>query len=68
LGGDPLAVPALIGMGMRKLSMGAASIAQVKRVIASLTIAKTEKLAADVLKLATAGEVKKHLQNYAAKR
>jgi phosphotransferase system enzyme I (PtsI) len=65
LGGDPLAVPALIGMGMRKFSMGAASIAAVKRVIASLTIAKTEDTAADILNLATAWEVKKHLSDCA---
>ncbi|MDR2952173.1 MAG: phosphoenolpyruvate--protein phosphotransferase [Treponema sp.] len=66
LGGDPAAAPALIGMGMRKLSMGAASIAAVKRVISSLTITKTEKIAADVLKLATSGEIKKYLSDCAA--
>jgi phosphotransferase system enzyme I (PtsI) len=65
LGGDTKAVPALIGLGMRKFSMGAASIAAVKRVIASLTIAKAEETAATVLKLATAGEVKKYLSDYA---
>jgi phosphotransferase system enzyme I (PtsI) len=66
LGGDPLAVPALIGMGMRKLSMGAASIAAVKRALASFTITKAEETAAAVLKLATAGEVKKYLSDCAA--
>jgi phosphotransferase system enzyme I (PtsI) len=65
LGGDPLAIPALIGMGMKKLSMGTASFAAVKRVIASLTIAKAEETAAAVLKLATAGEVKKYLSDSA---
>jgi phosphotransferase system enzyme I (PtsI) len=61
LGGDPLATPVLIGLGLRKLSMGAASIAAVKRTLASLTIKKAEESAAKVLTLATAEEVKEYL-------
>ena len=61
LGGDPLAVPALIGFGMRKLSMGAASVAKIKRTIASLTVKKAEEIAGRVLEFGTASEVKNFL-------
>jgi len=61
LGGDTLAVPALIGLGMRKLSMGSSSIAAVKRAISSLSIKKTEEIAAKVLRFSTAAEVEKYL-------
>jgi phosphotransferase system enzyme I (PtsI) len=63
LGGDPLAVPILIGLGMRKLSMGAASVAAVKRTIASLTVEKVEAIAAKVLQCSTAAEVKQYLES-----
>jgi len=66
LGGDPLAVPALIGFGMRKLSMGAASVGEVKRAVASLTIDKAEETARRVLEFATAGEVKSYLSEQSA--
>ena len=61
MGGDPLAAPVLIGFGMRKLSMGAASVARVKRAVASLTVKKAEEIAARTLEFATAEEVKNYL-------
>ncbi|MCL2214530.1 MAG: phosphoenolpyruvate--protein phosphotransferase [Treponema sp.] len=61
LGSDPKAVPALIGLGMRKLSMNATSVPAVKRTIASLTVKKAEEIAAKVLKLSTASEIEKYL-------
>jgi len=61
LGNDQLALPALIGLGLRKLSMGAASVADVKRKIASIDVEQAELLADKVLKLTTADEVKKYL-------
>ena len=64
MGGDPLSTPVLVGFGMRKLSMGAASVAEIKRTIASLTIKKAEEAAARVLEFATADEVKKYLLDY----
>jgi len=62
LGGDTLALPVLIGIGMRKISMGASSIAAVKRAISSLDIKKCEEIAAKVLRFSTASEVEKFLQ------
>lgn len=61
LGGDPSAVPVLIGLGLRKFSMGEASIAAVKRAIASVTVKECEKTAARVLQLSTAAEVDEYL-------
>jgi phosphotransferase system enzyme I (PtsI) len=61
LGGDPLAVPVLIGLGLRKLSMGEASIAVVKRAIASFTVKACEEKAKKVLTFSTAAEVREYL-------
>jgi len=61
LGSDIAAVPALVGLGLRKLSMGAASVSSVKRVIAGLTIEKAQAVAQKVLSLSTAGEIKQFL-------
>ncbi|MCL2808526.1 MAG: phosphoenolpyruvate--protein phosphotransferase [Treponema sp.] len=61
LGSDPAAIPVLIGLGMRKLSMGAASVASVKRTIAGLTVEKALKTAENVLALSTAGEIEEYL-------
>jgi phosphotransferase system enzyme I (PtsI) len=61
LAADPLAAPALIGLGVRKLSMGAGSIAKIKKTIASLNIKKCEETAAVILELSTAQEIKDYL-------
>jgi phosphotransferase system enzyme I (PtsI) len=63
LGGDPLAVPVLIGLGMRKLSMGEASVASIKRTIASVTVKQCEEIAEKVLSLSTAKEIEEYLNN-----
>ncbi|MCL1928607.1 MAG: phosphoenolpyruvate--protein phosphotransferase [Treponema sp.] len=63
LGGDPLAVPVLIGYGIRKLSMGAASVAAVKRIISGLTVTMAEEMAHKVLEFATAEEIKTYLMD-----
>jgi phosphotransferase system enzyme I (PtsI) len=65
LGGDPLAVPALVGLGMRKLSMGAAALGRVKRTLAGFTLAQAEELARGVLRCATAAEVERRLEQFA---
>jgi len=61
LGSDPLAVPALIGLGLRKLSMGAASVAPVKRIISQISMEKAQAVAEKVLSLSTAQEIKQFL-------
>ncbi|MCL1958230.1 MAG: phosphoenolpyruvate--protein phosphotransferase [Spirochaetes bacterium] len=61
MGGDPLAVSALIGCGLRKFSMGAASIAAVKRAIAGITVARAEEISQKMLELSTAEEIESFL-------
>jgi phosphotransferase system enzyme I (PtsI) len=61
LASDPSAVPLLIGLGLRKLSVGSAAVASVKRTIASLTIEKCEDIAAKILELPTAAQVQEYL-------
>jgi phosphotransferase system enzyme I (PtsI) len=62
MGGDVLAAPALIGLGIRKLSMGLASVARIKRVLSSLSLAKAEELAGTVVNLSTAQDVENYLK------
>lgn len=63
MGGDSLAAPALIGLGVNKLSMGISSVAQVKMVISSLTQAKAKEIADRVREMATAAEIEVYLKN-----
>jgi phosphotransferase system enzyme I (PtsI) len=57
LAGDPLAAAVLIGLGIRRLSMGVSSVANIKKLISGLSIERAEKLAVLVKGLATAAEV-----------
>jgi len=61
MGSDPLAVLALIGCGLRKFSMGAASVAAVKRAIAGITVVQAEEIAQKMLELSTAQEIESFL-------
>ena len=61
LASDPFVAPVLAGLGLRKLSMGAASVAAVKRAICTVTIKQALEIADKVLKCATAEEVKHEL-------
>ncbi|MCL2265078.1 MAG: phosphoenolpyruvate--protein phosphotransferase [Treponema sp.] len=58
LGGDINALPLLIGLGLRKLSMGAASVAAAKRAIAGITVKKAEELAEKALELSCAEDIR----------
>ena len=62
LGGDPLAVPVLVGLGVDKLSMGLSSVAGVKKVLSGLTMAEARRLAGIATGLATAEEVETALR------
>lgn len=61
IAGDTKALPLLIGLGLRKFSMGAASIADIKRVISSVTVKDCKIIAEKALGLCSAGEVKTFL-------
>ncbi len=66
LGGDPLAIPALVGLGIRQLSMGAASVPAAKRVIRSLDLPAAERLAEEVLHQKTQEDVRACLERFAS--
>ncbi len=57
MGGDPVAAAVLIGLGFRKLSMGIASVASIKKLVTGLSIDRAEKLAQRVLMQPTAADV-----------
>jgi len=62
MGGDPLAAAALVGLGMRKLSMGPSAVPRIKKLLTGLTIPQAEALAKQVLTLSTAEEVERLLK------
>ncbi|MCL2279743.1 MAG: phosphoenolpyruvate--protein phosphotransferase [Oscillospiraceae bacterium] len=62
LGGEPAAVALLIGIGLRKLSMGMSSIPKIKKLITGLTIEKAEALAEKAMTCKTANEVEQCLK------
>lgn len=64
MAGDPLAIPLLIGLGLRRFSVGHAHIPMVKQIASSVSVNEVEQLAQEVLKLKTVHEVEKLLQIY----
>ncbi|MBU1141856.1 MAG: phosphoenolpyruvate--protein phosphotransferase [Firmicutes bacterium] len=56
-GGDLIAAPVLIGLGMRRLSMNKSSIASIKQLIITHTIEELEELAIHVISLKTEKQV-----------
>lgn len=61
LGGDPLAAPVLVGLGIRKLSMNIGSVPIVKRALSRLTIPQMEAIAQQVQNI-SAGEAAAYLK------
>lgn len=61
MGGDPLAAAVLLGLGMRRFSMSFSSVAPIKKLICSLSIAEAADLAREVCGLPTADDVKQCL-------
>jgi phosphocarrier protein FPr/phosphocarrier protein len=55
---DPLAIPLLVGLGVRELSVVPAAVPAVKRLVRTLTIAACAALAARCLTLESASEVR----------
>jgi len=58
MGGDPIAALALVGLGIRSLSMGAASLPAVRRAIRGATLEDLEGRAVKALRLRTSAEVR----------
>lgn len=63
LGGDALAAPVLLGLGVTKLSMNISSLAVIKRTLSKLTMADCRALAKEVLTQPTAQDVEKLLRS-----
>ncbi len=57
LGGDPRAIPALIGLGVRELSMSAGLVAEANWIIRDTRISEARKLAREILTAETHREV-----------
>lgn len=62
MGGDPLAAAVLIGLGIRKLSMGMAAVAKIKKLVTSLTCPQFQEIAAQIATLHLAGEIETYLK------
>jgi len=59
LGGDPLAAPVLIGLGVDELSLNASGIPRMKSIVRMVELPKVRKLAEEVLQTESAGEARK---------
>uniref|UniRef100_A0A7C4L032 Phosphocarrier protein HPr n=1 Tax=Bellilinea caldifistulae TaxID=360411 RepID=A0A7C4L032_9CHLR len=64
LAGDPLAVPILIGLGVRELSLNAAGIPRVKAVVRNLTTEQAKQAARQALACSNAQEVREMAANF----
>ncbi|WP_195421605.1 phosphoenolpyruvate--protein phosphotransferase [Faecalicatena contorta] len=63
MGGNPQAVALLAGLGVRKFSMNASSLASVKKMISQTDICKAERMARTVLELSTAVQVEEYIKS-----
>ncbi|MDD2971598.1 MAG: phosphoenolpyruvate--protein phosphotransferase [Lachnospiraceae bacterium] len=61
LGGDELGSVILMGFGLRQLSMGYASVAQIKKIITNITIEDTKGIADNVCAMSTSAEIEAYV-------
>jgi len=64
MGGDPKLTPVLAGLGIDELSMSAASISKVKKVICNITQNGANQLAQEVLALGSSQEIQARVEQY----
>lgn len=62
MGGDPAAAAALVGLGIRRLSLGSSSVPRIKKMLSKLRIEEMEGLAVQAQALSTEAEVRAMLQ------
>ena len=62
LAGEPVGALLLVGLGLRKLSMNAASIGRIKLTLSKVTLSEAEAVAKEALSLSTQGEVEKMMK------
>lgn len=68
MAGDHVLSVLLIGMGYGKLSMSPTVIPEIKKVISSISLQDAQHLAADIMKLSTAGEIETYIWREAMDR
>lgn len=68
MGGNKLAIPLLVGFGLRMLSMNSASIPEAKYILSLYTIKEMEAMADHVLRMRTADEVQMYLSEILVKK
>lgn len=61
MGGDPMAAMAFLGMGIKKLSMVASSVAGVKRMVTKIDLETAKRMANEVIGMYTAKEIEEYL-------
>ena len=66
MGSDPLALPFLLGCGLRKFSVVISDIPNLKALVSHYTIAETEALAQECLRLDTFSSIKACLERFQA--
>lgn len=64
LGGDPIFMPILLGLGIRKLSMSASHLKRIRFYICHLNSADAEQLAAKVLSMDDSSEIEKEAKSF----
>ena len=62
LAGDPLAIPILIGLGVKELSMASGSIPRAKQIVRALKMPEARRLASEAVKMDTADAVRRFMQ------
>ncbi|MEI6638616.1 MAG: phosphoenolpyruvate--protein phosphotransferase [Chlorobium sp.] len=67
MGSDPLALPFLLGCGLRKFSVVVSDIPNLKSLVSHYTLTETEALAQECLRLNTAAGIKACLEDFQAK-
>ena len=68
MGSDGLALPFLLGCGLRKFSVVSGDIAKLKKTVSRFTLEETEALASECLRLGSAAKIKGCLENFQAAR
>jgi len=66
MGSDPLALPYLLGCGLRRFSVVTSDIPKLKSLVSRYSIAETEALAIECLKLDTSSKIKARLEAFQA--
>ncbi len=61
LGGNPLATPLLVGMGIDEISTNSASIPEIKKIVRTLSLQECKHIAARALHFSTAEEITRYL-------